>query len=630
MYGICDGIVSVLLTSDLGTSRKYILGIVQDILPNKTIKISIDGGIPVDKFFTVQLQAEYNDKGVLCLLAGPSGWSGMVLSDVRVTYDLKSLPNIAVVMPVHGVDEETFCSALDSVVAQSYPHWVLCAFISDDEPLGIKEVLEEFEKENPEKTRIARSTSNVGISASTNAAISVAPNGTKIYSFFDCDDELHPDALINVAKVFSDRNDVSVVYTDEDKIESDGRLVEAHYKPGFSREMLLSQNYMCHLVSVSDKVIAKCGQEPLDGRYDGAQDHEFLLRCTFDPNTVVVHIPKVLYHWRKSGGSSAKDSSAKLWAFDAGLKAVMSQCDTGALVYRGPYLGTYRVRKPVDDWPDVHIIIPTHDNIKMFGSCLQSLGGIEYRGKLFVHVLAHMCSDSTFDILIGMKDKELLSTLQRYEGEFNWSAINNSAVDSVFYAKEGCPELHKSAVVFMNDDIEAVDPYWLDEMIRELWQPGVGIVGAKLLYPDMRIQHAGVVIGMGGIAGHGHKRLADSNSGYFCRHHLVQQMSAVTGACMAVKVEVFLGVGGFEEKLPKAFNDVDFCLRVREAGYKVVYTPWARLVHHESFSRGVDAGDDPVFQAAIKYMEEKWHCRTYQDPFFNPNLDITSEIFRGK
>jgi len=389
--------------------------------------------------------------------------------------------------------------------------------------------------------------------------------------------------------------------------------------------------YPCHLTAVDRSVLVDLGKPVFDKDCDGSQDHDFWLRCSklIQPSEIV-HISKILYHWRKRKGSTADDMQAKPESAIAAIRALRKHFGPDADIYRGSFPGTYRVRKSIlqPDWPDVYIIIPTHDNEAVLESCLLSLSGTEYQGRTFIHVIANRCSGPNIEKMETMRHLGLLTRLQRYDNEFSWSAINNAAVDFIFYAgKDGCPEMHKSAIVFLNDDVEALDPYWLDEMIRELWQDGVGVVGPKLLYPNMRIQHAGVFVGMSGIAGHGHRNLSDGSPGYFSRAHLTQQVSAVTGACMATKVEVFLGVSGFCETLPKAFNDVDYCLRAHKAGFKTIYTPWARLLHHEAFSRGRDSVDDPGFKKAIEYMETTWHCSTYRDPFFNPNLDSMREDF---
>lgn len=636
MYGVCKGTMLVTVTTDRGANHTVSLDVERDIIPVKSIHVALDPALPSDGVVTVDIVSAYSGQGCLCLLHGVRGWAGTIEGTTEGIYSLHSLLTIAVVMPVYGAPESVFKEALKSLAEQSYPHWHLFAHIEEGSDLDL--ALTSFKSLYPKAVTVVRGKPGQGISRSMNAATEAAVrNETPIVAFMDCDDTLHLDALLNVAKVFSDRPETAMVYTDEDKLDEAGRHIEAHYKPDFSKEMLISQNYPCHLTAVAswvlnDMVKYEYANAYFRPKYDGAQDHDFWLRCMrFVEESAVVHIPKVLYHWRQTKGSTAKNPLSKLWAFDAGLEAVRDYVfmlwGEHEGVYRGPYLGTYRVRKKVLGWPDVYIIIPTSNNVSVLEANLNSLATMQYPGVKYVHVVANKCSTEVLTQMEDMKNRGLFDHLQRYEDEFNWSAINNSAVDSIFYATKGCPETHKSAIVFMNDDVEALDPWWLDEMIRELWQEGVGIVGPKLLYPDMRIQHAGVVIGMGGVAGHAHKRLPDSNHGYFCRPHITQQMSAVTGACMAVKAEVFLGSGGFDEEMPKAFNDIDFCLKVREMGFKIVYTPWARLVHHESFSRGVDAGDDPVFQAAVKSMQDRWKCGTYRDPFFNPNLDLRSEEF---
>jgi GT2 family glycosyltransferase len=629
----CSGTLTVTFKSDTGERHNRSYDLEKDVLPKSGVEAEFGcEGIRVKKELMISLEAEYDvGSANLNLMQGDKGWIGKVIGMTNESYELKSEPTIAVVIPVHGVGQAVLRKALRSVGDQSYDKWIVAVHVEDGDEQSFQ-VVREFQKKHVGKVLVSAGPADSGISVSLNRAINSVTTAAH-YAFLDCDDELHPNALVNIAKAFSDDDRVALVYTDEDKIDPDGSHCEAHYKPDFSREMLLSQNYPCHLTAAAERVVNSMLPDVFNKEYDGSQDHDFWLRCTssLEPGQIV-HIPKILYHWRKRVGSTASSPSAKTWAFDAGYRAVRDnvlKSSKLSAVYRGPYPGTYRVRKEVTSWPDVYVVIPTKDNAGTLESCLLSLQDTEYQGRIQMNVVCNGSSDETIDKVSSMQSIGLLNYVQRWDNPFNWSAINNVAIDSIFNCGHS-PDLHRSAVVFMNDDVEALDPLWLDEMIRELWQDGVGIVGPKLLYPDMRIQHAGVVIGMGGVAGHGHKRQLDSHPGYFCRPHITQQVSAVTGACMACRVDVFLGVGGFEENLPMAFNDIDFCLRAREAGYSVVYTPWARLVHHESLSRGIDAGDDPVFQAAIKYMESRWGCRSYRDPFFNPNLDLLSEVFKEK
>jgi len=545
-------------------------------------------------------------------------------------------------MPVYEVEKAIFRKTIKSITTQSYPNWLVSIHVDEESEKKLDGAIESFRESFPDRVLISRSPKPAGISESLNKAITGADPKTEIVALLDCDDELHPDALMCVAKEFTSGKNPSLFYSDEDKLDKEGRHVDPHYKPDISGEMLLSQNFPCHLMAASMVLLKEMGPGIFRKEYDGAQDHDFWLRALDKVGPYrIVHCPRILYHWRKTKGSAAENIMAKPWALEAGLRTVKEhvfRIDPQAEVYRGRYPGTYRVRRSVMNFPDVLIIIPTRDNPKMLRNCIESImpsmKPSAYDGYVRICVVDNGSSPENAKEIASI-GKRLRSRYIVHEDPrpFSWSALNNTAANRLF---EGCvrddpvthPLFHESAFIFMNDDVEALDPWWLEEMMRELWQTEVSIVGPKLLYPDMRIQHAGVVIGMGGIAGHAHKRQPDGQSGYFSRAHITQQVSAVTGACMAVRVKTFFDLGGFEEALPKAFNDIDFCLKARAKGYKVIYTPWARLVHHESVSRGIDPGGDPIFQAAVRYMDEKWHCRTMKDPFFNPNFDLMSEMFR--
>jgi len=626
----CSGVMSVVVESDLGSKYSVSKVIQTDILANDALALKMPYGFMVSKVVSVEMTPSYKGIGSLRAFYGDYGWSGRVLGVMKETYSLCGLPTIAVVVPVHGVTRDMLELTLKSVADQSYSHWYLAVYSSVEEK-ELLEALRVFSEAHPGKVYVKTGPHNEGISNSTNEAISACPEDAYAYAFLDCDDELHPDALLNVAKALSDDKSIDLLYTDEDKIDADGSFIEPHYKPDFNREMLFCQNYPCHLTVVSHRVIEIFGGLLFDYFYDGSQDHEMWLNATDDEKIKVHHIPKVLYHWRKTEDSVAAKATNKLWAFDAGLEAVryhsLNLIGGHAGVFRGPFLGTYRVRKSMKGrrWPDIHIVIPTRDNTKVLKNCLQSLDYTVYPGELEVHVVDNASSEENAECNNAFINNcsNINVTYEYDSGSFNWSRLNNLMFSNHYTTG--------SATLFLNDDVEVLDPWWLEEMVRELCQKDVAIVGPKLLYPDGRIQHAGVVIGMGGIAGHAHKRIPDASSGYFSRHHLTQQVSAVTGACMLVWSNVFENAGRFNEDLPKAFNDIDFCMRVRaELKLKIVYTPWARLVHHESLSRGIDAGDDPVFQDAVRYMDNKWRCRAYRDPFFNPNLNLASEHFRPR
>jgi len=629
------GPVTVRMTveSDTG-ARKVESAPVSSELPGwVSLQMDFDRGFEVGSGLTVRVEgADGGEPCPVCVLMDrdPGGSHHMRLvarASVEEAFAIESPPKVVVAMPVYGVEPRFLEGAIESVKAQTYPHWELRAFLDGSEGQGA--LWDVLQAHSGEITVVGRAAGRVGISRATMRCVDGVDGDDTVAAFLDCDDALHPDALMHVAKAFSDRAMARLVYTDEDKIDEDGRHGEPHFKPDFNREMLLSQNYPCHLTAARLWVVRN---HPLDPSVDGAQDHDFWLRATRGASERnVVHVPEVLYHWRRTPSSTANSHGAKGDAWDAGVaavcKAVRAEHGPGAAVMKGRFPGTYRVRRAPPDPPSVRIVIPTKDNTRHLEACLRSIRAVDYPNEIVVHVVDNGSGPEARQAMReaqGWMEGPGVRMVVGVDGRpFNWSALNNAAVGSMM---DDPHTTLQGAVVFMNDDVEARDPYWLREMAQELVQPGVAAVGPKLLYPDGRIQHAGVVIGMGGIAGHAHKRLDDAGPAYFCRPHLTQRVSAVTGACMAVRLEEFLEAGMFDEGLPTAFNDIDFCLRLNRAGKKVVYTPWASLVHHESASRGPDT-NTPEFAEAVRRMELTWGCSTFGDPHFNKNLDLRSERF---
>ena len=630
--------VTVTVKSEVGAYKAEVASVQASLPEWVSLEMEFEELFKVDKVVTVEITSDLADgEPHLCMLAGtrPNELHrmGMTLTArVEKMFVLERTPLVVVAMPVYGASKRHLTEALKSVQAQSYPNWELHTFLDGkDDPEGLWGVLQGFASKDSRIVVMGRAEEQLGISRATNACLRNIHDIESVVAFLDCDDMLHPDALMHVAKVFSDRPGTRLVYTDEDKIDEYGSHSEPHFKPDFNMEMLLSQNYPCHLTAASSWMMKEEGDE-FDPAFDGAQDHEFWLRYTKGyGNPAVVHIPKVLYHWRKTASSTASNHTAKEGAWDAGLKAVyehVASCDlrgTSATVLKGLWPGTYRVSAPLKHYPSVSIVIPTKNNMQYLEPCIRSLQAVSYPSAVEVVIVNNGSDDSVVEEMRKMaaapapfKVKFVIDSRP-----FNWSALNNAAFGKI---REDQHFSYSDVVIFINDDIEARDPYWLLEMVSELMLRDVAVVGPKLLYPNGTIQHAGVVIGMGGIAGHAHKRAHNEQSIYFSRPHLTQQVSAVTGACMAVRSDCFEEAGRFDEGLPKAFNDVDFCLKIRQMGKKIVYTPWATLTHHESVSRGSDVGSK-VFNNAVRLMELRWGCSKYNDPFFNPNLDLQSERF---
>lgn len=540
-------------------------------------------------------------------------------ADLVVAVDrLKEPPLISVLMPVFNTPKDVLDSAIASVGAQIYPHWELC--IADDcstEP-HIKGALEEWRQRDSRIKTVFRD-QNGHISAATNSAFALA-SGQWI-AMMDHDDFLREHALAEVALEIARYPSVELVYSDEDKVDTGGQRYDPYFKPDFSRELFRSQNYLNHLtVHRAENVRAVGGWR---AGFEGAQDYDLNLRVIerIDPQTIR-HIPKVLYHWRAGEGSTAASGSEKTYAYDAGFKALqehMHRIGLDAAVQAAPDTPFYRIRMPVPEpRPLVSLIIPTRDRLDLLRGCVESiLSKTTYENYEIIVVDNNSREAETQGYLTQLRQRANARVLS-YTGPFNYSAINNFAVG---HAAGGI-------VGLINNDIEIISPGWLDEMVSWAAQPDIGCVGAKLYYSDQRIQHAGVILGLGGVAGHSHKYASREDPGYFYRLKVVQNLSAVTGACLLVRKEIYEEVGGLnEDDLKIAFNDVDFCLRVRAAGYSIVWTPYAELYHLESVSRGLEDSPEKVqrFQSEIAYMKQRW--KLDGDPFYSPNLTRDREDF---
>ncbi|MDI9699082.1 glycosyltransferase family 2 protein [Burkholderia cenocepacia] len=534
--------------------------------------------------------------------------------------DFDTKPLISILMPVFNPPLAYLKEAIASIKAQLYQNWELC--ISDDRSTDpyIAEYLR-YISALDSRIKVVFREKNGHISAASNTAIDMARG--EFLALVDQDDLIPRHALYHVALEINRHPSANVIYSDEDKIDDAGNRSDPYFKSDWNPDLFFSHNMISHLGVYRTSLLREIGGFRIG--YEGSQDYDLALRCIkiSQPNQIR-HIPRVLYHWRVHHGSTASNPTAKSYAYDAALNALNDFfCDTpGTIVEHGPAIGTYRVRHPLPTTlPKVSLIVPTRDGYTVLRKCVNSI--------------LDKTTYQNFEILIvdnGSKDKATVNYLQsissnsrikiiRYNAEFNYSAINNYA------------ERYASGEIIglLNDDTEVIAPDWLDEMVSHVLRPDVGIVGAKLLYTDKHVQHAGVILGIGGFAGHAHRLCAESHPGYAGRAILIQSLSAVTGACMLVKRDVFRRLDGLNEKdLPVAFNDIDFCLRVREAGYRVVWTPYALLYHHESHSRGDDqatAASRSRFTREKSYMLERWRTDTVLDPYYNPNLTLERENF---
>jgi GT2 family glycosyltransferase len=523
----------------------------------------------------------------------------------------KRKPLISIVVPVYNTPQVFLRQMIESVQNQSYSEWELCIGNASPENKEMKKILEEYK--NDARIKEVEIPENKGISQNTNRAMEIA-SGEWI-GLLDHDDLLAPNALYEIAKAVNEHPDAEVIYTDEDKVTTDLKEhFQPHLKPDFNLDLLRSNNYICHFFVASRDLIKRVGFRP---EFNGAQDYDLILRCT-EQAKQIVHIPKILYHWRVHKASTADNPASKMYAFDAGKRAIeehLVRCRTKGTVQHTKDLGFYRVKYEVCGEPLVSIIIPNKDQSEALKKCLDSIREkTSYRNYEIIIVENNSEEPETFAFYKKIAGEKI--KIVTWEGEFNYSAINNF----------GVRHARGDYLLLLNNDVEIINGDWLTEMLSHCQRKEVGIVGAKLYYPDNTIQHAGIIIGIGGVAGSVFVGLPRAFSGYLHKASIQLDLSAVTAACMLVKRSVFEQVGGLEEKLKVAFNDVDFCLRVREKGYLVVYDPYAELYHYESKTRGAEDTKEKIrrFQTEIEYMRSHWIGLLKKgDPYYNCNLSLT-------
>ena len=523
---------------------------------------------------------------------------------------------ISVLVPAYRTPEAFLRQMIESVLNQTYPYLELCIADGSGENISVEKVVKEYQAKD-QRVRYQRLEKNEGIAGNTNAAIRMATGD--YLALFDHDDLLSPNALFEVASTI-EKDKADVVYTDEDKVTSDLKEhFQPHFKPDFNPDLLCSNNYICHLFVVKRSLALKLGGQ--DSTYDGAQDYDFIFRCTEEAEKIV-HIAKILYHWRVHQASTADNPTSKMYAFDAGKRAIeahLQRIGAKAEVSHTKDLGFYRVKYQVQGNPKVSIVIPNKDEKETLKKCLESIWQkTTYSNYEIILVENNSTTREIRDYYQELDGKNGVRVVY-WDKEFNYSAINNFGIS---YAKG-------DYILCLNNDITVISPEWMEELLANCQRPEVGIVGARLYYPDNTIQHAGIVLGMGGCAGSLFVGLARSRGGYLHKAALQQDLSAVTAACFMVKKEAFEKVGGFEEKLAVAFNDVDFCLKVRHAGYLVVYDPYAELYHHESKTRGYENTEAKKrrFQEEIEYMRCHWMPDILRDPYYNENLSLKASDY---
>ncbi|MBF0219644.1 MAG: glycosyltransferase [Gammaproteobacteria bacterium] len=533
-------------------------------------------------------------------------------------------PLISIIMPVYNPEPAWLQGAIDSVIAQSWPFWQLCIVDDASSDWRIREILEQVRQQDP-RIKVAYHESNQHICHTSNRALKLAEGA--FIALMDHDDLLAPHALYEVAKVILDHPEAALIYSDEDKIADHGVRCHHYFKPDFNLDLLRSHNMICHLGVYRRELVEELGG--FRPGFEGAQDYDLALRVvdSIKPEQIQ-HIPRILYHWRLHDKSTATSAAAKPYALLAAIKAMqehLQRRQETATVSESPRLsGTLRVRYALPQPPPlVSLIIPTHNGLHLLIRLLETLREKTSYPNYEIIVVDNNSDDPvTLSYLANLQQQQRI-TLLHYPKPFNYSAINNFAVS----------HSHGEVLAFLNNDLEITDGGWLEEMVSHALRPEIGAVGARLLYPDGRLQHAGVVLGLGGVAGHAMKYFPGDSKGYCGRAVLVQNYSAVTAACLVIRREIFTAVGGFDEvNLPVAFNDIDLSLRIGEAGYRNLWTPFAELIHHESASRGADDTPEKVarFRTEVDYMLRRWQDKLPHDPAYNPNLTLAYEDFSLK
>jgi GT2 family glycosyltransferase len=523
-------------------------------------------------------------------------------------------PLISVIMPVYETPEWALREAIDSIRRQLYPYWELC--IADDASTApyIADLLREAAADES-RIKWMRRPQNGHISAASNSALSLATG--EFVALMDHDDLLPEHALYEVAVALNKDPTLDIIYSDEDQVDRKGRRFFPYFKTDWNIDLLLGHNMISHLGVYRRTLLERVGG--FREGFEGSQDYDLALRCA--DATIperIFHIPSVLYHWRRDYGAISFSEKQQAECSAAALRAIrnhLDRRDEGGSVEPHPLLPQWsRVVRPVPQPPPlVSLIVPTHDRAELLRMCLEGLLNRTSYPAIEVLVVDHESrSPATFEMFGQLKSEPRVRILT-YKGSFNYSAINNMAAAHARGAILG----------LVNNDIEVINSDWLSEMVSLACLKDVGAVGAKLLYPDGRVQHGGVVLGVGGVANHFNQGAPRRANGYFGRNLLVSSVSAVTGACLVVRKSLYEEVGGLNETdLSVAFNDVDFCLRLKQRGYRNIWTPHAELYHHESASRGAE--DTPKklarFQREIQYMIQNWGPELERDPFYNNNF----------
>ena len=536
----------------------------------------------------------------------------------------ENMPLISILVPLYCTPLEYLKALIESVQQQTYTNWELC--LSDGsgrDNMDCSYIKECMEQDG--RIKLVQSEKPLAIAENTNQALQIA-NGDFV-AFADHDDLLEINTLFECVKVINEHPETEIIYTDEDKVSMNGKtFFQPHFKSDFNLDLLRSMNYICHFFVVKKSIQQKVGE--LRQEYNGAQDYDFVLHCIEEAKHIY-HIPEVLYHWRAHQDSTAENPESKRYAFEAGIHALeahLERCGIKGDVTMTEQYGLYRVKYELDNTPLVSVLIPNKDHVDDLQRCIQSLyDNSTYTNFEIIVIENGSVEEETFAYYNEIKstyDNVQIVTWNNESG-FNFSALNNYGVT---FAKG-------EYLLFLNNDTEILNEGSIAEMVSHMNRPEVGAVGARLYYADGTVQHAGVIVGLGGIAGHAFREAPKCDGGYFFRSICVQDYSAVTAACMMISKSLFDEIGGFDEGLRVAFNDIDLCMQIRDKNKLIVYTPYAELYHYESKSRGLEDTKEKVerFNSEVDYFAKKWKRELEAgDPYYNKNLTLEKHDFSLK
>lgn len=539
----------------------------------------------------------------------------------RILASMKKPPLISVVIPVYNPAEIYLRACLDSVLSQSYTNWELC--IADDKSPKehVQRILREYEAKDT-RIKVYYRPQNGHISAASNSALDIATG--EYVALLDHDDALSEHALLFMAQAICNQPEAQILYSDEDKLNARGERFDPHFKSDWNPDLFFSQNYVSHLGVYCRSLLKKIGGFRLG--VEGSQDQDLLLRCLpHVSHKQIVHIPRVLYHWRTIEGSTALASGEKSYTTDAGIKALsdyFTSQQPGVKVEAGLVANTYRICYPIPKAaPLVSLLIPTRDRRSLTETAVRSILVKSTYTNFEILILDNGSVEiETLEFFRQIQHEDSRVKVLRYDHPFNYSAINNFGVA---HAKG-------TIIGLVNNDVEVINSEWLTEMVSHCLRPEIGCVGAKLYYSNDTLQHGGIILGIGGVAGHSHKYFPRNAPGYFSRLLLTQNLSAVTAACLLIRRDIYAKVVGLdEENLKVAFNDVDFCLKVRQAGYRNLWTPYAELYHYESLSRGTEDSPEKIsrFNQEVNFMKDKWGKNLECDPYYSLSLTKDKEDF---